>query len=98
VTDTPKPDSRARKGIETPSTASGGGSATERTPATTVGRISNLRSPTEEEDDVDEQESPVNMRLFAPGSVSDTATGGKHTPMRVDVPLSSLLDGPPGLN
>lgn len=97
VADTPKPESR-KQGAETPSTASGGGQATvERTPATTAGR-----SPLAEEDEEDEQEqnSPVNMRLFAPGSATDTgaAGGGKGTPMRVEVPLSALLDGPPGLH
>merc|ERR1719326_818092 len=101
VADTPKPEARHNSCAETPSTASGGGKDTvERTPATTAGRSSDLQSPVEEYDaDEQEQQTPVNMRLFAPGSASDTgaAGGGKTTtPMRVEVPLSALLDGPPG--
>jgi pentatricopeptide repeat protein len=94
VADTPKPD--LQKGAETPSTASGGGQGTvERTPATTAGR-SDLRSPGEE---YEVDETPVNKLLFAAGSASDTGVkeNGKATPMRVEVPLSALLDGPPGL-
>jgi len=89
VADTPKPCA------ETPSTASGGGNGTvERTPATTTGH----GSPVAEEDNEKEQDSPVNMRLFAAGSETVTKDGDKGTPMRVEVPLSALLDGPPGLH
>jgi pentatricopeptide repeat protein len=88
VADTPKP---LQKSAETPSTASGsaGQSTVERTPATTV------RSAEEYDADEQEQQTPVNTRLFAGASASDGA--GKSTPMRVEVPLSALLDGPPGL-
>jgi len=106
VADTPTPE--PQKGVETPSAASAG-KAVDCTPATTAGRSSHLRSPLEgDADDEEGQESPLQMRLFAgdasgAGSISASKAAGaeqqagKGTPMRVEVPLSSLLDGPPGL-
>mmetsp|Transcript_49442 Transcript_49442/g.152765 ORF Transcript_49442/g.152765 Transcript_49442/m.152765 type:complete len:114 (-) Transcript_49442:37-378(-) len=70
------------------------GKAAERTPATTAGRSSLLRSPAEEEEDEEVRAMPVQVRLFTGdgagvGSAKDVA--GEQ------VPLSALIEGPPGL-
>lgn len=68
---------------------------------------------TEDDNRDEAERSSIQMRLFAdtnsnwkslgttPDTTADAATekagGGPNSPMRVEVPLTSLLDGPPGL-
>lgn len=82
--------------------AASAGKAGERTPATTAGRTSLLeRSPPEEDDNERAQLTPLQIRLFpCDGKGSNTAGEGggeQASRQRVEVPLSALLDGPPGL-
>jgi len=91
--DTPGPQTRsAAVQVETPCAASAC-KADAQTPATTAGRSSLLRSPAEE-DDEDAQRTPVQVRLFASDALGASAAkegAGEQ------VPLSVLLEGPPGL-
>lgn len=104
-TSTGTPDPEQRKGVAATPVAASHLKTTERTPATTAGRSSQLRSPPEEEED---DNSPLQMRLFASDAACHSSSGqsqdtsAEHTngqtPMRLEMPPSAFLEAPPGLS
>eukprot|EP00747_Dinoflagellata_sp_TGD_P077334 gnl/TRDRNA2_/TRDRNA2_159547_c1_seq1.p1 gnl/TRDRNA2_/TRDRNA2_159547_c1~~gnl/TRDRNA2_/TRDRNA2_159547_c1_seq1.p1 ORF type:complete len:770 (+),score=154.29 gnl/TRDRNA2_/TRDRNA2_159547_c1_seq1:125-2311(+) len=85
VADTPKPQPKGTSAVDTPSQAGSGIKASERTPATTAGRLSSLGSPDEEDDGDDSESSPLQKTLFK----GDAACAGDAE--------ATLLERPPGL-